>query len=160
MVLTISSTKPAARGLELAPTRDHSSSAISAKRSAPAFIIRSFATSVAPENARQDQVVGHPSGVQHDVLVVVEVDVVALAHGGGGAGHIPGQHHRQVLVSGYPTAPCPVRKDRHGLERPAFICNGGVIEADAIPAGSTPPGEESSRLLSSSLRSRFWRNTR
>lgn len=47
MVFTISWTKPAARGLELAPTRLHSSSAIRAERSEPASIMRSLAISVA-----------------------------------------------------------------------------------------------------------------
>ena len=55
MVFTISCTKPAASGLEFAPTRLHSSSAISADSSAPASIMRSFATSVAqkmPDRSR------------------------------------------------------------------------------------------------------------
>ena len=41
MVFTISSTKPAAWGLELAPTNDHSSSASRAESSDPAFKMRS-----------------------------------------------------------------------------------------------------------------------
>lgn len=86
-----------------------------------------------PEDPWQQQIVRHPGGVQNDVLVV-QINVVPCAHGGGRTGDIPGQHHRQVLrLDVFLEDIVPVRNNGHLPESTVLIQNRIIVKGDPIP---------------------------
>lgn len=68
-------------------------------------------------------------------ITVVQIQIVALAHGRGRARHITGQDDSQVLCLRIAFQKLiPVRDDRHGAEMPEGVQNAGVVEGDPVLA--------------------------
>ena len=85
-----------------------------------------------PEDTGEQQVVGHPRSIQHDVLII-KVNVVPLAHSRDGAGDVPGQHYGQVPGFGILGEHIIlVRQNGHLHESAVFIGDGAVIEGDPV----------------------------
>ena len=86
-----------------------------------------------PEGAVGDHIVGEAGDVQHNEFVVQQ-HIIAPAHGGGGAGDIPGEDHRQVPCLGVPLQDIvPVGENGHLLEISVRIQQGAVVKVDAVP---------------------------